>query len=1852
MQNPITIEGYQLTEAIFESPKSMVCRGVKEQGRLPVVLKILNKQYPDPVELAKFRQEFEIAKSLDIQGVIKTYGMQQHENSLTIVMEDFFGESLQKIQQHNVLTIDEFLSIGIRIAETLHEIHKQNIIHKDICPANIIWNKKQDILKIIDFGISTQLSNEITEVVNPNLLEGTIHYVSPEQTGRINRSIDYRSDFYSLGVTFYELLTNQLPFEGNDSMEIVHSHIAKVPVAPSAIKKSIPTVISDIVMKLLEKSPENRYQSALGIKFDLEKCLTQLNSSKTIEPFEIAQKDYSDKFHIPQKLYGREVETEILLQVFNKASEGVGELLLVSGQPGIGKTALVKEILKPIVEKKGYFIQGKYDQFKVNIPYSAISYAFSGLVKEILSEPKEVLLQWKTDLLEAFGPNGQLIIDIIPEIEQIIGSQPSLPALNTTEAQNRFLMIFNNFVKVVSTSNHQLVLFLDDMQWCDQPSLNLIKDIITKSVPHFMLICAYRDKEVAEGHPFNIALDEIAKTHSYEKLELQPLKMDSVETLISDTMQPHASDIKTLTEIVYRKTNGNPFFINELLKSLYKSKLLAFNHSTEQWSWDLEKIENAKISDNVVEFLIEKLQTLPSDCVSALKFASCIGNRFDLKTISAIMNKSTHDVSNILWDAVREEIVFVKGNNYRVVNVEGDNTLNIVYEFQHDRIQQAAHSLINEADKQETHLGIGRFCLENYSDSEKEEHIIEIVNHINTGEALIVDVVEREQLIDLNLRAGKKAQSSFAYAVAARFFSKGIWLLPEKSWQSNYKTMFDLHKGFAQCAYQIDRQEDAEQHIDTLLRYSKTNVEKAEIISMRLRQYTTVGRVEEAIEQGIIGLKLLGVKLSAKPGMLSVMSEIITAKIRRGKRTIPDLLNLPTLEDPEKRMIVRLLSEMGGPAYVLGNDNLFGLLSLKVVNISLKYGNSPESSYAYIAYGMLLSIAFNDYKSSFELGKLAIDLNEKLHDQEYTCRVIGAYCALTHHLNFHWSTLEKWYLKGVKAGFISGDIFYLAYNAGNFTLFNPKITLQELIEKQRKYFAIVVDTKYEDAYDNYVTFLQKYRNFQGLTSDLLSLSDEQYNEEIRLNKMLERKYFTGISILYFHKTDICVFYDNYEKAYQYVKKTDEVEKAFIGLPYVTLFSAAAFYAASGCYSDSTFTSAKKSELWKRMVKELKKMERWAKHNPTNYLHIWLTMKAEMAKHKNECQLAAELYNQAIFHAKNNEWTRDEAFANELAAKFYLSLNLEKAAVGHMQEAHYHYYRWGATAKVQFLEQKYPKLLQQHAGHVNKAGDMHTTNVSFPNTFEGTKSIGTLDQFSIMKSSQAISSEIVLETLLNTLMKIVIENAGAQKGLLLLKQDNELKIQAEINIENTVIEVLQNIPVAKSQKVPELLINYVLHSKNNVVLSCAVTEGQFTQDPYIVSNRSISIFAMPILKQNELFGILYLENNLTIGAFTTERQGVLKMLSSQIAISIENAFLYENLEKLVAIRTTQVENQKEELQETLEHLKSTQSHLVQSEKMASLGQLIAGIAHEINTPIGAINASIGSIIASFNDSFIHLPNLLKVLPENLHELFFRMLARSSENGSIHTSREERNLKREMNKKLTEYAIESADKFAEKLIDIGIYNNIAEFIPLLKNEHAELILKTAYSLSEQQKNSKNIQNAVERVSKIVFALKNYSRQDHSGKKVPTNITESIDTVLTLYHNQIKQGIEVVKHFKTIPEIECYPDELNQAWTNIIHNAIHAMNNKGTLTIDVAPKKIVNTDYILVAISDSGKGIPPEIQEKIFEPFFTTKPAGEGSGLGLDIVNKIVKKHDGKIEVESQPGKGAKFTVYLPVVLSDDN
>ncbi|MDJ0715311.1 MAG: AAA family ATPase [Prochloraceae cyanobacterium] len=1549
-RQPETIKtDYQIIQKIYESFNSLVYRAILKPDRQPVILKILKENYPTPSELTRYKQEYEITHSLNADGVIKVYDLQRYENSLVMFLEDFGGESLKLLICNRQFTLKELLSIAIKTTESLSAIHAANIIHKDINPSNIVYNPETEKLKIIDFGISTCLSRENQTVGNLDRLEGTLAYIAPEQTGRMNRGIDYRSDFYSLGATFYELLTNKLPFATTDSIELVHCHIAQQPRSPHQIIPSIPAMVSNIVMKLLAKTPEERYQSAWGIKADLEICLDRLQSLGQIDHFSLATQDICDRFHIPEKLYGREKEVTQLLTTFERVSQGSTEMMLVSGYSGIGKSALVNEVHKPILRQRGYFISGKFDQLKRDIPYGAITLAFQYLIRQLLTESEAALQTWKQQVLEALGANGQILIDVIPELEHIVGKQQPVAQLGSTEAQNRFNLFFQRFISVFTKKEHPLVIFLDDLQWADLASLKLIELLITDADSEYLLIIgAYRDNEVDAIHPLMQTVEQIKKENSrINNISLQPLGIKYINQLIADTLNCSTTKSKSIANLVNNKTQGNPFFLIQLLQFLYKKNLLSFNNNKNDWHWNIEEIERVRITDNVVNLTIGKITKLDEKTQNILQLAACIGNQFNLEVLSVINNQSQITTARELQPAIEEGLILSLSNDYKIPLLWNQEEISrdtseisdafipkipqyIPYKFLHDRVQQAAYTLIPEADKKVVHLQVGRLLLRNIKKTELEENIFDIVNHLNEASKLITERSERDNLAKLNLQAGKKAKASTAYEAALRYLETGLVLLSPSSWDQQYQLTLEIHVETLELLCLNTKFNRIEKLFDTILQKAKNILDTVKAYQIKISYYYTIFENQKAINTGIDILSRLGIDISGRAININERIEQQKQDIKSLLETqkIENLADLTKMTDPYKIGAVKILQEVM-TSTITTNFSLCIELVLIQLNLCIKYGNPPQAPGIYNTYGMLLCANKQHINDGYKFGKLSLKLLKKIDTSKTTTFVKQMYYGQI----WHWKeslrnqVAQQTLLNSFQRGIDAGEYEYASYAAINYCLikFLGGESLQEVELNYQRYTNLIEKIKQEFS-------LFSIKIIYSLTINLLNNNNDsclmigtcQKEEDEHLEKWIEQNNEWLLLFIYFSKTIYFYFFKNYYGAFdngikgeKYLKSTS----AYLTTPQHNLYSSLSFLA----YYNNCAVDQQKQILGK-VEKNQEDMKIWAGHCSANFQNKYDLVEAEKARVLGENWQAQEFYEKAIQGAKKSEFIHEEALAYERAAEFYLSLGREKIGQLYLKNAYHCYSRWGAKAKVKALEAEYPQLF------VGRSKRKKITEISTIESTTGTET-EMLDLRSVIKASQALASEIVLEKLLGKLMKAVIENAGAQKGFLILEKDGKWEIEAEGVVNSDEVHILQSIsidsvdPDKQTPILPVAIVNYVARTQENVVLNNAVDDGQFTRDPYIIATQAKSILCTPLLNQGKLSGILYLENDLTTGAFTSDRIEVLKILSAQAAISIENASLYGQLEESNRNLEQKVEERTQELSQTVEILKATQAELV-------------------------------------------------------------------------------------------------------------------------------------------------------------------------------------------------------------------------------------------------------------------------------------------------------------------------------------
>lgn len=1798
------LAGFELHRAIHEGPHIRVYAGVSQADQRQVIIKQLRAEYPSLEAVTRLKHEYQILQSLetsDQTGIIRPLGLASYPNGLALILEDFGGITLKQYLSQTSPSVDQFLEIAVQLASALAVLHQNQIVHKDINPRNILIHPKSGQVKIIDFGISSRLSREKPLIGNPNTLEGTLAYLSPEQTGRMNRTIDYRTDFYSMGVTLYEILTGQPIFQTTDPMELVHAHIAKTPVSPGRLNPTVPPVIANIVMKLLAKTAEDRYQSALGLKADLVTCQQQWRETGAIAPFPVGQLDCFSQFLIPQTLYGREQEVATLLAAFEQVSTGATELLLVSGYSGIGKTSLVNEIHKPISRQRGYFISGKFDQFKRNIPYASLTQAFQELIRQLLTEPDHRIALWKTRLLEALGGNGQIIVDVIPDVERIIGPQPAVPELGASEAQNRFNRVFQQFVGVFSRPQHPLVVFLDDLQWADLPSLQLIQRLVTHPESQsLLLIGAYRDNEVSLTHPLMHTLDQIRATGlPVHNLVLQPLNLTHVTQLVADTLHTQESQVQPVAELLLRKTQGNPFFLIQLLKSLYDDQLIWFDFDQGRWQWDRSELQGIDITENVVDLMVSQIQKLSAETQQVLKLAACIGDKFSLDVLALVHEAPPSQTAIDLWEALRAEFVVPLDQSYKIpltldltekpevlsANPFSGSSLSadITYRFLHDRVQQAAYSLIPQNQRQNTHWKIGRLLLHHISPEERDDHIFTIANQLNYGVGLLSSEAEVYRLAELNCIAGQKAKAAAAYDLALRYLITGLDLLPANCWQQRYSLTLCLHGAAVETAYLNGDFEPMETWAATVLAQAHTPIDTMKVYEVKIQAYMAQVKQSSAVRLGLEALERLGVTLPVTPSLDEIQQALgQTAALIAGKTT-DDLLQLPTMTQPEHLAAVRMLTSLGSPCYQAA-PNLFPLVICQQMNLTVRYGNSPFAAYSYVCYGVILNGILQEIEAAYHFGRLALQVVERFQAVDLKTSVCFVAGACTMHGRVHVRDTLPLLWEGYQTGLENGHFEYGGYAAMQ-RCYHGYLAGQEL-PKLASEMATLSETLAQLKQDNTLGWNQIFRqavlNLLDLPTNPSWLQGDAYRETVALPLLKAANDRTGLHYFYTNKLILSYLFGQYPQALENGAQAEQYldgVKAFLIVPTFYFYDSLAHLAAA---AEKAYRPLNPDDPHLSKVEQnLTHLRLWADQGPMNFQHKLDLIEAEQASLLGQPWQAMEHYDRAIAGAQEQGYLQEAALANERAAEFYFSQGRDKVARVYLAEAHYDYRRWGAQAKVQWLENRYPHLTDQPVPAPQTAATESLTTEYLSSHGQG------FDIATVIKASQALSGEIVLSNLLTRLMQLALENAGAKQGYLLLDSSGELAIAASGTVVGDAIEVQQwdsALPEDTSHSpapaelnplaLPLAVVNYVARTQESLILNDAGTEAPFADDPYIAAQQSKSILCAPILHQGKLTGILYLENNLAPGVFTPDRLEVLQLLAAQAAISIENARLYGDLEEAnrtleakVADRTLELQGKNLRLQQEIRDRQRAEKAATVASRAKS--EFLANMSHELRTPLNGI---------------LGYSQVLQRQPS-----------------------------------LTE----------QQQKGITVIHQCGEYLLTLINDVLDL------SKIEAQKME---------LHPSLFQLPQFLENVLAIVRVRAD------------QKQITLNYDVLSPLPTF--VFADGKRLQQVLLNLLGNAVK-FTKTGCITLrvgnpeswptsaDAQFQPVTSANTIRFEIEDTGIGIAPDQLAQIFQPFHSGAEASqrsEGTGLGLAISRQLVQLMGSDIQVTSTPGQGSRFWLDL--------
>lgn len=1514
------LAGYTIAEIIYKSSKSTIYKAFENSSRKSVLIKLSNNEYPSSEELVDIKRELIITGKNYGNKVIKIHDSINYKNTIAIVLEDFGAKPLAVYLKSKKLDLKKKVFIALNIADALVQIHKQGVIHKDINPSNIVWNDETDEIKVIDFGISTELTT--TNIFNTRVYEGTCHYIAPEQTGKVNRPVDFRSDLYSLGVTLYELFTGTPPFNG-DELEIIHSHIAKIPAKPSTVYNEIPSIISDIIMKLLSKNAEDRYQTAAGLRYDLKYFLDNFYSREKIIGFKIAQKDISNRFEIPQKLYGRDNDRTKLMEMITGTDTNSMRMLLISGYSGVGKTALIQEISQDIICNGGRFISGRFEQFERSSPYSALKTALGMLVKNIVLEARNYDT-WKKCLEDVLGANAAILIEFLPELEQILGKQSDICKMEPIEERNRFHLVISSFLRIFTQKEHQVLLFLDDLQWSDLSSIDLLEYLLTSpAMKNLIIIGSYRDNEVRDGSPLISMVERVKKSYgssdSVYHHNLEPLSEPSVNQLIADILKTKPAETSLLTNFIYQKTKGNPFFTCQLLRSLYENQLFRFSEEHSTWEWDIDEIKNVQISDNVVDFLIQNLKSLPSETLTVLKLASCIGNHFDTTIIYKICT-DVKIIPDALRIAIKKEYVVPVDNNYNLLDMKENDYLKsdiqIIFRFSHNRIQQAAYSLVSDKDRALLHYKIGNILL-NVCETGKttEGNFFEITNHLNIGKSNIVDISERLKLLDLNIRAGKKAKRNLAYDIAKSYFTLSKNVLSDNEWRSFPDKLFNISLEFVECCYLSSDMENILSLCDAAFSLASTTIEKAAVYELKAKILDHMGDKREIVLNEINkGLKLFAIELPENPVTIDahIGSGIGKMQSYLAHSTIENFVNLPIMHDPEKIIMMRLLFQAGPLAFEL-YPPLNTVIQLIMFDTAVQYGTVEVSCKNLAECGITLGPVLGDYDLAYRFNKAAFALIDKYKSDALKASTYFIFGCFISHWTKHYSEGLEYFDLSIKYGIETGDIMHAfwstVYKVDH--LFFIGKNLEDYKQDLEKAEKLLISYK--------AMFLLP---FIFLIKHVIGQFQSAYNSEMENYILGQIKNESNMTVAFkfgHFNTVINYILGNYESSFKWIEFTEPYIQGGTGLFSMadyTMFCALCYIKMYEKEPDD-----RKVELLKKIDQKIDILEKWSVSCPENFAHKYFIVAAERARAVHDTlEIITGLYKKSLDTINSGEFISCRAVINELIGEFWLSRSEETIGKTFIKEAMYYYNYWGAYSKLALLEKRYPNF----SSDVNNAGDLKQTRhaANFDTTRQTSNHSSTLhlDLKSILKSTQAISGEIKFDKLLKVLMSTIIENAGAQNGCVILKNvhDKKFYVEAVKCRDAEDIRITNSHPITESTDFCSDIVEYVKRNREIIVISNATKNYYYQNNDYIKTMNVLSILCLPILYQNDLKGIIYLENNLSENVFDSQRVEIIEILSSQIAISVEKAQLYEKLEEKVNERTRQLALANSELKELSHH----------------------------------------------------------------------------------------------------------------------------------------------------------------------------------------------------------------------------------------------------------------------------------------------------------------------------------------------
>lgn len=1888
----VSVPGYQVIDCLESSANYALYRAVRLEDRLLVVVKLVTAAPLQSSFLHHLRYEAEISQHLRIAGIPLVLSLERFslDDRLEregfapfMVMENLVGKNLRQLLHDRPAAFSpaEQLHLMIKLVEILGRLHEHGIIHRNLSPKNIFWDPQSQEVQLINVGMMP-----LVEFSEPfSSLRDTLPYLSPEQTERLKHTVDYRSDFYSLGIIFYELLTGSCPFVSSDPMELIHHHLARQPMPPHEINPEVPVGLSAIVLRLLAKTPEERYQSAYGLRYDLKHCLQDWQENGTISMFSLGLVDRASQLNLTRRMYGREAALQVLRNQLDQSRLGAVQMTLICGETGVGKSFLVQELQRTVAASSGYFVMGQCDDLHPELPDKPLIQALRQLIQQVLTESDDRIVEWRAQLKEAIGHLGQVLVDVIPDLVLVLGECPTVPKLEPIESQNRFNFVLQGFLKVFAQPSAPLVILLEDLQWSNEALIRLLGSLLAE-IPESALyvLGTYRTPIDAHTDQTTAHLQAQFGDLSPDILFLDALTLSETTQLIGDVLG--SETVNSLAEVVFQRSQGNPFFIHQLLTFLHGERLLGFDFELGEWRWDLAAILDRGLTNDMVDLMVEKIRRLSPELQTVLQVAACIGNEFSLDLLAHLSRRPQSAITQQLNQAVRYGLILPTQGHQ-------PPSADRPFRFLHDKLQQAAYSMMSQTDRQQIHWQVGQIGLQSMLKSRQDDLLFDVVHQLNSGRDRLLSLEERWQLAHLNFGAGKKAKAAAAYDLALQYCEIGISLLDlldngtafdspvdspvnshldssldspvdsqtqdrsalsargissdkedlrshsqgnvQGNVQGNLQgarrtdnaLMFDLMKERAECQYLCGHLDRAQAEFEILLERSQQPETRAELYTIQMVLCLTHGQQQEAVVLGLRGLALLGVELpypmpeTAAAIALAQVKATLQAKGVVDHQSIDRLSELPPMQSPHQLAILRLLQYLAAAA-VTTHLPLYQVIIAQMVKRSLQYGNSVHSAYAYVAYGTILSASLGDYGLGYALGRAALrEVALRGHSRSAYAGVSQSFVGVTQ-FSF-WGLLAHWHESLVvcrthlqtafRACCETGEFLYALYVQVVMAdaALMAGIPLPEVNQQLQQFHSFAQHRQHQNLQQDAEVKQRFVRALQGETLEFAELSERvpemahsiaALSEAQLVQRLQESASSTTLSRYYIYKLQLFYFSGSYDEAVAVAKISESLIRSHYSTAIVVehYFYQALLISVRVLDQQQPLTEEMRSQF----ERNLDYLQQWAVNCPDNFQARQYLLQAEQAAYEERDGDAMTLYDRAIQTAQTFQNHSIAAIASERAAAYFLKTDRTRMAFHALNDAYLAYQTWGATRKVQQIRRQMVPIQPAPSPETVAISEGQWQRQPVPDR----RTIASnLDWMTILKVSHTLSSEIVLTSLLEKLMRIVIENAGAQRGLLVMRHQDRWHIEAFGRVEQDRIEIHTYLDTATPEHLPFSLLSYVERTHQTVVLDHASQDSQFGGDSYIRHYGTKSVLCFPILSQGKLNSILYLENNLAIGAFTAERLEVLQMLTAQVVISMENARLYSDLQgylkevesKNQALKQSQhqLETQTQQLEQAFERLKDTQAQLVQTEKMSSLGQLVAGVAHEIKNPLNFISGNL-----DYAKSYVR--DLISVI-----ELYQAQ------------------------------GIDLPPALQQQLEQLDL--------PFIQGDLAKLL--------------QSMFLGTERIEHLIRSLQNFSRPSETQPEL-TNLHEGLETTLLILQprfkaTQYRPEIHIHKQYGDLPLVQCFPGEINQVFMNLIANAIDAIDERcEQFSFDenqATPDRIsllteVQGDRVSIRVIDSGIGLPESVRSEVFKTFYTTKPVGKGTGLGLSISTQIVSDHHhGQLTCSGGPNdRGAEFQVLLPI------